>query len=230
MKKLPSDSASFQKTSVLFFEKIGPSGISVKKLEALFKYLNQRGFHSLLPSELDTSSLTKSFLLVFTNGYRSFFTQVYPLLKKHGLKAAVGLPVGLIGQYDAWQPADEGAWQDLLTKEDLIQLKKDKNIAFISQGLDNGSSSKLDEKKAIWQLEESKFRLHNLYSISTETLLFTKDFLQKPAVLSKAQQEYNLLLAKSKSGRISSPSHAFLRIISVSNKTWLWPLFYKMKS
>jgi len=222
---------SKKKLPVLLFHKIGPDGISLKKLESVLHKLNQRHFSPILPSDFaKTSPLpARPVLLFFANGYRTFFTLAYPLLKKYGLKAAVGLPVGLIGKYDAWQNAEAGPWQDLLTKEDLKLLGKDKNIYFISQGIDNAAPQRMDQANACWQISESKARLERMYDIKTQALFFPKENLQESTVLEEAQTHYSFIIQKGKRKNFLDPAQLFLHIFPVRCSTWIWWLLFKIK-
>ena len=57
-------------------------------------------------------------LLTFDDGYANNAEHAYPLLVKHGFKATIFLPVGLLGQTNRW---DDGR-EPLMTTAELSQL------------------------------------------------------------------------------------------------------------
>ena len=157
---------------ILLFSKIGkpfPASkdaavwLSEKRLERLFTQLQKRQFNTVLPADIVLGQLPKKAIcLCFSGGYQSFYTLVFPLLQKYQFKALVCLPVAHLGQYDAWEK--EGPWQSLLTTEQLQQLKQSGLVAFAVQAESNEQASDL-----IWQYQEYKSRLENIYQLPVQT-------------------------------------------------------------
>lgn len=88
---------------VLMYHKVIAHGkpdflcINRHMLERHFSYLKSNGYHSLTLSELEAHVTkgealpAKSCLISFDDGYRNNYTEMYPLLKKYGLKANIFL-------------------------------------------------------------------------------------------------------------------------------------------
>ncbi len=191
---------------VLLIEQIGtphslqahtPAGISIDKFEKLLKILHKKQFTSVLPADILGNKLPpRPVLLVLSGGYQIYYTHILPLLEKYQFSAAIALPVAYIGQYDSWHT--KGPWQNLLTPQHISEMKKIKNIAFISQGLDARLQQAPTDDLAIWQVQESATRLRNLYKISPQAILLPPQASTRPAVQKAAQETYSLqIMARS---------------------------------
>ncbi len=207
-------------------EKHASNGLSLKRVERLFTALKRKQFAPVLPEDIISGKLPKHpVLLVFSGGYQVYM-QLLPLLEKYKFCATIALPVGLIGQYDAWNKS--GPWQNLLTPKQISILQESKRIAFLSQGIDNTSLDSLDTDQAIWQLEESRARLKNLYQLYSAAILYPQQTPRRPAILAAAQSFYPLQIT-SEPGNNSWPlSSTALRIFPIRQRTSLMRLCWKM--
>jgi peptidoglycan/xylan/chitin deacetylase (PgdA/CDA1 family) len=87
--------------------------ISDDVLEKQLLYLKKKNYHPITVQQLieyqyQKAKLPKTpILLTFDDGYENNFTYLYPLLKKHALKATIFLPVGFIGKSNGWDDGGE---------------------------------------------------------------------------------------------------------------------------
>ncbi len=76
--------------------------VSPEMIDAQLNYLVTQGFTSISPEELYLALVknqplpSKPIMLTFDDGYRDFYTQAYPLLKKYQIKATNFVPIGLV--------------------------------------------------------------------------------------------------------------------------------------
>lgn len=80
--------------------------VSPEEFESDLRYLQENGFHSVLPADLSayvqkgTPLPDKPVLITFDDGYRDNYSVVFPLLKKYEMKAVVSLIGELIDRVD----------------------------------------------------------------------------------------------------------------------------------
>lgn len=204
-------------------------GFSVSRLEKLLILLQKKQFSPVLPTQItDEAALPqKPILLLFSGGFQTIFTDVFPLLQKYQFKAAVALPVSCIGQYDIWNT--KGPWQNILTASQLKTLQQSGLIEFISQGLDNTSLHTLPAEIAAWQLQESKTRLHNLYHLDVKAVLVPGQTVLNADLLAAARQEYPLILdRKTGSNLLPLQAQTPLTVFPVSKHSHLHRLCWRL--
>ncbi len=205
--------------------------LSINKLEKLLVRLQARGFVCVLPSDILHQPLPpKPVLLVFASGYETIYTEVFKLLEKWNAKAAVALAAERIGQYDAWQEAKTGPWQDLLTAAHIQQLHQSERIEFISSSIDGSSASDDNDEIAIWKLTENKTRLQHIYKLKTDTLYFPPPTPHRPAVLQQAKQHFSLRIGNQTGTNLLPLDLCRLQcIFPLNNQTNLLRLLWKME-
>lgn len=148
-------------------------------LDKQFGFLHKKGFTAVLPQELETKKgqlhtrVKKPVILVFYGGYQTFYTRVFPLLQKWKLKAVVGLPVSLIGTYDAWHNPQKSPWQNLLTAEQISVLHQSGLVSFAPHGLEYANPNALSGAALLAQAAEARHRLQQLYKLPAQAFLFT---------------------------------------------------------
>ena len=157
---------------VLTYQKIGTAPkntplknewTSLRTLTRTLDKIKKRGLTTVSPLHLsNVAAPQRTVLLLFLDGYRSFYTHVYPLLKARDLSACVCLPTACIGTYNCWQDPPREFWQDLLTWEEIQVLAKDPLISFGVQALNREDISLLSPEQARYNAQESVFRLTKL--------------------------------------------------------------------
>lgn len=87
----------------------GPISISQKLFEEHIKFLKYSGFHFITPDTLREYMEGKqdipdnAILITFDDGYESFYTKAYPILKKYYVPAENFVIVSMIGKKGAFQ-------------------------------------------------------------------------------------------------------------------------------
>jgi peptidoglycan/xylan/chitin deacetylase (PgdA/CDA1 family) len=104
---------------ILMYHNVSPNDsdsagltISIKNLEAQFKYLSENGYKTFHFSELErlkqTNSLPKNAVVItFDDVYVNQFELAYPLLKTYNLKASFFIPFAYVNGVDSWNTASE---------------------------------------------------------------------------------------------------------------------------
>lgn len=84
--------------------------IEKDKFEEQMKFLKNEGYHTILFSDLERPLPTKSVIVSFDDGFRSVYTEAYPIMKKYGIKANVYLPTKYISndeKFMTWEMIQE---------------------------------------------------------------------------------------------------------------------------
>lgn len=100
-----------QRVPVLLYHDVQPGAqgengavISAEEFAAQMAWLHQNGFHTITTADLlgwlqERQELPdKPILITFDDGYRSVYTQAYPILKRYGLKATIFMVTSYAGQ------------------------------------------------------------------------------------------------------------------------------------
>ncbi|WP_432635321.1 polysaccharide deacetylase family protein [Candidatus Avelusimicrobium sp.] len=164
---------------ILAYEKIGKAPknsrlkngwTSAKQIKKTLLWLRKHGF---TPVRGDLSNLPpKPVLLAFMGGYKSFVSEIFPLLQDLKMPAMLFVPVNLIGTYNAWQDPHQEPWQNLLTEKDLKMLAKSGLISFGAISLNGEDLSAVPESEAAYLAQESVFRLHTQLGLKAEGFAF----------------------------------------------------------
>lgn len=186
---------------VLTYEKIGraPAGSRLKyewtspnQLEKMLLFLKKHGFSSIPLSSLQANEKlpAKPVLLAFVGGYQSFMAEVFPLLQKYHMQAALFVPPALLGQYNAWQDPHVEPWQNILTINEIKTLAKSGLISLGAMTLSGEDLSLLSAEERAFLLSESVFRLHKLTGVAVN------GFSLYPAQVKHEEQSAALLPAE----------------------------------
>jgi len=201
---------------VLTYQKVGvaPKNSRLKntwttptRLEKDFQFLQRCGFHTLHPKELGKLA-TKPVLLAFIGGYQTFFTEVFPLLKKYNLKACIFLTPDTIGTYNRWQNPHTEPWQNILTAQQLEILARSPLVSFGTLGLTENSAPSFDITLTQNTLEESIARFERLYKLPVSAACATN----KNATLPNT----SLPVLLPQTGKNALTEAQYLRVISPS--------------
>ena len=161
---------------VLAYQKIGrpaahsrqkKAWVSVRALEKMLAFLVRRHYTFITPTALHRPLPAKPVMLVFMGGYQSFYTDVFPLLKKYRARATVFVAADTLGTYDAWQHPEKDPWQNVLTAAQLQETYQSGRVCVGTLGLTgNNLLSYEDTRAAREELLESIHRLKMLHNIA----------------------------------------------------------------
>ena len=168
---------------VLAYEKIGtaPKNSPLKKewttvnqFKKTLLWLRAHGFTPINAGRLNSSAARppKPVLLVFMGGYKSFLTDIFPLLQDSKTPATLFLPTNATGTYNKWQNPHQEPWQNLLTEKDLKMLAKSGLISFGAIALNGEDLSVLPADEAAYLAQESTYRLHTQLGLKTDAFAF----------------------------------------------------------
>lgn len=135
----------------------GKYGNSTNMLDRHFCHLSKH-YSIVLPKD-PVSIFSTSICLTFDDAHVDFYTKVFPLLKKHRLKALLAVPVSLIGSdsYCTW---------------DMLQELVDSHIVHIASH-SMSHINLLDPKANLeYELVESKKILENRLKIQIDTFVY----------------------------------------------------------
>ena len=174
--------ALYRKPNALFilaYEKIGKAPqksrlknewTSAKQVKKTLLWLRK---HHFTPVSGGLSNLPeKPVLLAFMGGYKSFISEIFPLLQEFQMPAMLFVPVNLTGSYNAWQDPLQEPWQNLLTEKELKTLAKSGLISFGAISLNGEDLSALPTEQASYLAQEGIFRLHTQLGLKAEGFAF----------------------------------------------------------
>lgn len=87
--------------------------VSADIFEKQLLYLKEKNYQPITVKQLIEHQYQKAklpkkpILLTFDDGYENNYTYLYPLLKKHALKATISLPVAYLSHLNEWDAGDE---------------------------------------------------------------------------------------------------------------------------
>jgi len=102
---------------------------------------------------------SKSVILTFDDGYRSFLNSAKDILKSYGFKATIFIPTGKIGSVNDW---DEGAKDDInIMSWDEIRFLSVHGFSFHSHTVNHVELPSLSDPDIMDELERSKQTLES---------------------------------------------------------------------
>ncbi len=146
---------------------LGVNSISPRAFESQIRFIVEQGYTAITPNRLiqaitSYSALPRcSILITFDDGYESFYTYAYPILKRYGLTATVFMLAGYIGQFNGWDVRRSFKRPKHLSSDQIQTLFKN-GIGFGSHGLHHRFLTHCSRLEVKAELEESKSRLENL--------------------------------------------------------------------
>jgi len=137
-------------------DKVGV-GLSVTPWEfsRQMDYLESHGYHTISLDELGANLLndyilpSKPIVITFDDGYRDAYTEAYPILKAHGLKAVEFVITGFVG----------GA--SFLTWGEIKQMSDSGVFTFEAHTVDHYALTYLSDARALKEMTDSKNDLKN---------------------------------------------------------------------
>lgn len=127
-----------------------------KIFESQISEINKEKINSVFVSEFAKTLILKktlssrSVILTFDDGYEDFYSIVYPLLKKYKVKATVYVIINALDK------------PGYLTKEQVRELANSEYVEIGSHTFNHLNLKNLNEKKAIFEIVNSKRALENI--------------------------------------------------------------------
>jgi len=176
--------------TVLTFHAIGESDSDCDSLDYRNMFLSRRLFRDLLdgltrygyrflsPGKAmsclrgETAPPKKPVVITFDDAYASVFDEARPLLEERGIRAAVFVPTGTIGQAFGGNTREgSGPAMPSMTKEQLVTLR-DAGWAIGSHSVSHSAFSALTNKDAKRELVDSKSCLEDILGSSVAMFAF----------------------------------------------------------
>ena len=146
---------------------------SPKNFEKTLVWLRTHGFTPISLQKLSEGKLPqKPVLLAFIGGYQSFISDIFPLLEKYQMQAALFIAPDLAGTYNAWQNPLEEPWQNLLTEKELKKLQKSGLVSLGAMSLAGQDVTLLAADDATVSVRESLFRFKTQLGLKAEGFAF----------------------------------------------------------
>ena len=124
--------------------------VNTEQFEAQMKYLTEKGYHTISPSELadameNAAALPENpVLITFDDGYLDNYNNAFPILKKYNMKATIFL----ISDYVSVYP-------NYVTWDKAIEMQENQ-IDFESHTLNHVELTKVSPEECLYQLTNSK--------------------------------------------------------------------------
>lgn len=129
-----------------------PLAVGTKEFEEQMAYLHEKGFTAITPDQLvdyvqaGKPLPAKPVLITFDDGYRDFYFNAYPILKKYGLTATVFVITDVIGHDPGYLDWDQ-----------IIEMRDHgKGIVFGSHTLSHAALNTIPPGEIMFQLVKSK--------------------------------------------------------------------------
>lgn len=139
--------------------------ITPATFEAQVETLKSAGYTFITPNQIPKIEsgrlkVEKPIIISFDDGYRDFYTDVFPIFKKHNIRAVAYVNPGLLDKlnYMYWDQVKE------IAKSGLVEIG--------SHGMSHRSLPSIDPKSAEWEITESKSTLEQELGIEVTSFAF----------------------------------------------------------
>lgn len=206
---------NFNGLPVLMYHKVSDQDnadfltVTTKQLERQFQYFNKKKYSTILLSDLLAAISRgeplppKPLLLTFDDGFKNNYTNLYPLLRKYGLKANIFLVAGFIG-HNSSEGRNNG---EFLHIDDIHQFSED-TVQFGLHTFDHKSYADLSISQIDEDIKRSQAHLDQLSIHYQPCLAYTygaypKKDLQKRIAMFDTLTSNNIELAMRIGNRIN---------------------------
>ena len=136
-----------------------PMFVPVKAFDEQMKYLKEQGYTAITFKDLENiDRISKPVIITFDDGYENNYTNAYPILKKHNMKATIFVISGTIGHQKCLK-----IWQ-IKEMQNLIDIE--------SHTVSHRYLNKLSKKEIENELVRSKEDLHSLLNTKIDVLAY----------------------------------------------------------
>ncbi|MFH0857184.1 MAG: polysaccharide deacetylase family protein [Candidatus Magasanikbacteria bacterium] len=138
--------------------------VSKNKFESILEYLQEKNYNTLFASDLlqymeEEKLPENSILLTFDDGSKTFYTNVYPLLKKYNMKAVMHIMSGVKG--NLW-----------LSTEEIQEMEKSGLVEFQSHTEYHAYLTRISDTEIKRELERSKKILEEITQKPVEFIAY----------------------------------------------------------
>lgn len=164
-------------------------GITPENLEKQLKLFTDNGYVSYFVKDIpkmlsgEIVPAPKKIVLTFDDGYKDFYSQALPLLKKYNVKATAYITYNLIGK------------SDYLTVSDLQEIIKTNLVEIGSHALDHKSLEYLKEEEIKKQISESKNNLEKKFGVPIETFAYPYGYYSQKVMQGVRDSKYKAAVA-----------------------------------
>lgn len=103
----------------------------------------------------------KALVLTFDDGYKNFYVNAFPVIKRYGFKATVFIVSSLLGEYNRWDIHKTGIRQDLLNEAEIKEMHS-YGINFGAHGFTHTDLTKISHLELKNEIKKSKQVLEEL--------------------------------------------------------------------
>jgi len=142
--------------------------VKPNKFETQLKILKKLGYNFIKTKELENNP-KKSILLTFDDGFKDFYDNAFPIIKKYDANAIVFVPAGLVGSFNQWDYEKLNVRKKLMNWEEIKRVYKE-GIEIGSHALTHPFLTKIPKEKVKTEIQDSKKMLEDI--LSTEITCF----------------------------------------------------------
>ena len=151
-------------------KELGIPWITPSLFEKQIAFLHSEKYQAISPNDLTeaifgTKPLPKKpVMITFDDGYDSFYTHAFPILKRYGFTATIFMLTGYVGKWNFWDA--RLGWKRFkhLSKEQIIDLSME-GFTFGSHGLNHLFLTIQPHKTIQTELQTSKSILEDIQSL-----------------------------------------------------------------
>jgi len=156
--------SKLDRISVLMYHSVSDSkalfAVSAKDFEKQMQYIHDSGFTTIFTSEIVPATSSKNTVCVtFDDGYADVFTNAFPILKKHRIKATVFLITNELG---GSYTNSEGLTFPLLTRGQITEMHGSGIIEFMPHGHTHRKFSGMTDEEQEREIVASRDIVHEL--------------------------------------------------------------------
>jgi peptidoglycan/xylan/chitin deacetylase (PgdA/CDA1 family) len=136
---------------------------TAENLENLIRFLRKRGYEAITFGDLLIREVPrKPVMLTFDDGYEDHYTHLFPMLKKHGIKAVIYLLGDRTVGSNVWDISKGAVEAPLLRKEQILEMAASGFVEFGGHSMTHAKLTELSPAEMERQIRECKSSLEAL--------------------------------------------------------------------